>query len=142
MLAGPAWADGPAQLGATMVLVVDDDPDQREPVRRVLEQAGAETVAVASADEALHALQQGLPDVIVSDIRMPGRDGYEFLRAVRALPRKQGGQVPAIALTADVSAEDLSRALTAGFQVHLAKPVDPARLIAAVAELAAGHRAE
>jgi CheY-like chemotaxis protein len=125
-----------------MVLVVDDDPDQREPVRRVLEQAGAETVAVASADEALHALAARAAGRDRERHPQPGRDGYEFLRAVRALPRKQGGQVPAIALTADVSAEDLSRALSAGFQVHLAKPVDPARLIAAVAELAAGHRAE
>ncbi len=134
--AGSAAEEHSASLGGLLVLVVDDEPDAREPLRRVLEDAGAETVVVASADEALDALRQRQPDVIVSDIGMPGGDGYALLRTIRALPPKRGGRVPAIALTAYVASEDRDRALKAGFQAHLTKPVEPVKLIAAVAALA------
>ncbi len=122
-------------LEGILVLVVDDEPDAREPVRRVLEAAGAEAMAVASAAEALNTIDQRRPDVIVSDIGMPGRDGYELVRSIRALSPGRGGLIPAIALTAYAAAEDRERALSAGFQKHLAKPVDSAVLITAIAAL-------
>jgi PAS domain S-box-containing protein len=126
----------PGMLGGLLVLVVDDEPDAREPVRRVLEEAGAEVVAVASAEEAMEAVRQQRPDVLVSDIGMPGQDGYDLIRSIQALPPGRGGQVPAIALTAYAAAEDRDRALQAGYRTHLAKPVEPAVLIAAIAALA------
>jgi CheY-like chemotaxis protein len=115
--------------------MVDDDMDAREALRHALEEAGAEVVAVGSADEAAAAMRQRRPDVLVSDIGMPGRDGYDLVRSIRALPRDRGGRVPAIALTAYASSEDRDRALRAGFDLHLAKPVESAELIAAVALL-------
>jgi two-component system CheB/CheR fusion protein len=122
-------------LSGFMVLVVDDDPDAREPVRRLLEHHGAEVVTVKSADEALEAIQQQRPDVLVSDIGMPGRDGYDLIGAIRALPPGRGGKIPAIALTAFGTAEDRERALRAGYMTHLAKPVEAADLLAAIAGL-------
>lgn len=129
-------APHPVSLAGVQVLVVDDEFDQREPLGLVLELAGAEVIAVASTDEALDALRVGLPDVIVSDIGMPDRDGYDLLRSVRALPAKRGGRIPAIALTAYASAEDRARTRAAGFQAHMGKPVESTELIAAVATLA------
>ncbi len=126
-------AAAPATLGGLKVLVVDDEPDALEPVRRVLQEAGAEVVAVASTEEALEAVRQQRPDVVLSDIAMPGRDGYELIRAIRAMPPGRGGRVPAIALTAYAARADRERALEAGFDAHLAKPVEPAALIAAIA---------
>jgi len=132
-------ADGevssPISLGGITVLVVDDEADAREPLRRVLEAHGAEVLTVRSADEALDALQRQRPDVLVSDIGMPGKDGYELIRIVRALPHVRGGGIPAIALTAFGRDEDRARSLAAGFMRHLAKPVEPADLVAAVADL-------
>ena len=125
----------PGMLGGVMVLVVDDEPDAREPVRRVLEEAGAEVVAVSSAAEALAALRQQRPDVLVSDIGMPDQDGYELMRSIQALPPGRGGRVPAIALSSYAASEDRDRALLAGFKAHLAKPVEPSVLIAAIAAL-------
>ena len=132
-----AIAAPPGSLRGVMVLVVDDEPDAREPVRRVLEEAGAEVVAVASAAEALEAVRQQRPDVLVSDVAMPGGDGYQLMRSIRELPPGRGGRVPAIALTAYTTAADRERALSAGFNLHVGKPVEPAALIAAVAALAA-----
>jgi CheY-like chemotaxis protein len=119
-----------------MMQIVDDEAEAREPVRRALEEHGAEVVSVRSADEALEAIRQQRPDVLVSDIGMPTRNGYELMRAIRGLPRGRGGGLPAIALTAFGTAEDRARVLKAGFMMHLAKPVEPSELIAAVAAMA------
>jgi two-component system CheB/CheR fusion protein len=127
-----AYAAAPSLTGA-LVLVVDDDRDLRDAVQRVLETAGAQTESAASAERALEAIEAHRPDVILSDIGMPGRDGYEFLRALRALPASRGGRIPAIALTAYARAEDRKRAREAGFDYHLAKPVDAAKLLGTLA---------
>jgi CheY-like chemotaxis protein len=131
----PAPGPGPS-LASLRVLVVDDDPDTREAVRRLLEQAGAQVASVASAEEALAALQQAPPDVLLSDIAMPGRDGYELIRRVRALAPDRGGRVPAAALTAFTQVEHRREALVAGYQIWLPKPVEPTALTEAVARLA------
>jgi CheY-like chemotaxis protein len=120
-------------LNGICVLVVENEGNAREAIRRVLEGAGAQTVQAASAKEALAAMQRRLPDVIVSDIGMPGQDGNDLLRSIRALPAEQGGRIPAIALTAYVTSEDRARTLSAGFQAHIAKPADANEIIAAVA---------
>ncbi|HEU4991310.1 MAG TPA: ATP-binding protein [Luteimonas sp.] len=120
------------------VLVVDDEADAREWVARVLADAGADVRAVASSDEAMRCLQGFRPQVLVSDIGMPGRDGYALIRDIRMLPDAALSAVPALALTAFARAEDGIRALTAGYQLHLGKPVDEARLLAAVASLVDG----
>jgi signal transduction histidine kinase/ActR/RegA family two-component response regulator len=122
-------------LQGCKVLVVDDDTDGRELVRRVLELAGANVLAFASAEEALPALMRHRPDIIVSDIEMPITDGYAFLRQVRALSEQAGGTTPAIALTAYAGADDRMKALRAGFQNYLAKPVQTAELITVVASV-------
>ena len=118
------------------VLVLDDEPDAREVVQRLLEDAGAKVKTAANAAEAMAILESRFqPDIIVSDIGMPDQDGYEFMQQVRRL----GGaiaDVPAAALTALARVEDRKRALMAGYQTHLAKPVDPAELVAMVASLA------
>jgi len=124
---------GPSLQGVR-VLLVDDDAGARESVTAVLEQSGASVRAVESAAEAVETLEREPPDVLLSDIAMPGMDGYAFLGQARA--RLPGAQLPAAALTAYADATDRARALAAGFQAHLAKPVDPAELVAVVAELA------
>jgi two-component system CheB/CheR fusion protein len=134
----PSSPDGNVSLGGVKVLVFDDEFDQRLPIGKILMHAGAEVVSVASASEALASLQDGLPDVILSDIGMPEQNGYDLLRSIRALPSKGGGRIPAIALTAYGGPEDRERAIDAGFRIHLAKPVESAVLLAAVAELARG----
>jgi len=113
---------------------VDDDPDTLEALRQLLEQAGAGVVAAASAGEAMAALQRAPPDVILSDIGMPGEDGISLIRKVRSLESCRA--IPAAALTAYTQAEDRERALGAGYQVFLSKPVDPGVLTAALARLA------
>jgi CheY-like chemotaxis protein len=108
----------------------------------VLEQAGAQVRAAASVAEALAVFAQWPPSVLISDIEMPEADGYELIRRVRAMERPEqparqgGGRVPAVALTAYARAEDRTRALAAGFELHLAKPFDPAHLVALVSDLA------
>jgi CheY-like chemotaxis protein len=125
-----------ASLRELRVLVVDDEEDAREVVRRLLEDAGAVVTAAASVPEALERLTSGFaPDVIVSDIGLPDRDGYDFIRSVRRMAPPLS-TVPAAALTALARLEDRKRALLSGFQTHLAKPVDPAELVATVASLA------
>ena len=122
------------KLTGLKVLVVDDEPDARRLVKRILTDCEAEVVVASSVAEALAAVESFRPEVIVSDIGMPGRDGYDFIRRVRA---KTGARdMPAAALTAFARAEDRKRALLAGFQTHLAKPVDPSELVAVVASLA------
>jgi PAS domain S-box-containing protein len=124
------------ELAGLTVLVVDDQPDARELILRVLEACSAHVVTAGSADEAVPLVESRLPDVLISDIGMPGADGYELLRRVRELGPSRGGRVPAIALTAFARSEDRTRALRAGFMVHVSKPVEPSELVATVAAVA------
>jgi CheY-like chemotaxis protein len=121
----------PPRLDALHVLVVEDDESMMAMIRAVLENAGAIVDVASSADEAQRTVSQTLPDVIISDVSMPGRDGYALLRALRAAQLN----MPAIALTALTRREDETDALAAGFQVHLHKPVSPAILVQTVAKL-------
>jgi PAS domain S-box-containing protein len=123
------------RLEGVRVLVVDDEADARDLVSRALERDGADVRAAGSAAEALGAIDELNPDVLVSDIAMPGEDGYELIRKLRSRERSHGRRLPAIALTAYARQEDRERALRAGYQEHLAKPVEPARLSAVVANL-------
>ena len=125
-----------AELSGVTVLVVDDQADARELVQRVLEDAGADVITAAGAAAALDLVEARKPDVLISDIGMPEADGFELLRWVRALGTARGGRVPAIALTAFARSEDRTRALRAGFAVHVSKPVDPAELVATVVSVA------
>jgi signal transduction histidine kinase/ActR/RegA family two-component response regulator len=125
-----------AALDAVRVLVLDDDPDSNEAVKEVLAYAGAEVRVAGAAAQAREILDRWLPDVIVADIGMPGEDGYAFIADVRGRPRALGGAVPAVALTAFARSEDRVRVLAAGFQMHVAKPFDPAELTYVVASLA------
>jgi PAS domain S-box-containing protein len=124
-------------LKGLRVLVVDDDPDTRALLVTTLEQSGAESVAAyASASDALGALTRLAPDVLLSDIGMPNVDGYQLIRQIRALPAEAGGRTPAAALTAYATPDDHQRALDAGYNLHISKPVEPTELAAAVARLA------
>jgi CheY-like chemotaxis protein len=118
------------------VLVVDDEADAVEIVTELLGSVGAVVEGARSAEEVLEKLPAFLPEVLVSDIGLPGMDGYDLIRSVRALDRAQGGQTPALALTAYTRREDVERSLSAGFQAHLEKPVDAERLLRAIASLA------
>jgi CheY-like chemotaxis protein len=117
------------------VLLVDDEPDARELLRQILESTGAEVRDAGSAHLAMEILTSWSPHVIVSDIGMPGEDGYTFIRQVRELERGVGRRIPAIALSAYARAEDRLRALRAGYHVHVAKPVDPLEFMLVVAGL-------
>jgi signal transduction histidine kinase/ActR/RegA family two-component response regulator len=126
----------PPSLKGLRVLVLDDEPDTRSLLRVVLERCGSEVATAGSAEEALAAFAQSKPDVIISDIGMPGEDGYEFIGKLRAAEVEQHGErIPAIALTAYARVEDRVRALNAGFQVHVPKPIEPVELLAVVASL-------
>ena len=117
------------------ILVVEDDPDTQELLKTVLQQHGAEVVASGSAASALLEIRRAKPDVIISDIAMAGESGYEFIRRVRSLGPESGGRTPAVALTAYAGMGDRRRALLAGFQTHLAKPVEPDDLLAVILSL-------
>ncbi|MBK1990068.1 response regulator [Sphaerospermopsis aphanizomenoides BCCUSP55] len=119
-------------LAGVKVLIVDDDTDSRDFVVFVLEQEGAEAIAVSSAFEALQVLMQSKPDVLVSDISMPEMDGYMLIRQVRTLTPEAGGKIPAIALTAYARDYDQQQALKAGYQMHLSKPLNAEKLVQAV----------
>ena len=121
---------------APHILVVDDDEDSRVLLRMALTEEGVEVKTAATAAEALDLLRQWLPDVLLSDIGMPGEDGFDLIRRVRALPVESGGQVQAVALTGYVSPQDQRRVLAAGYQAFAAKPVDIAALAATIARLA------
>jgi two-component system CheB/CheR fusion protein len=123
-------------LEGIRVLVVDDEADARELMRAVLVEAGASVTVAATARAALEALDGGAFDVLVSDIAMPGQDGYDLIRMVRALDPERGGRTPALALTAYARVEDRAGAIAAGYQEHAAKPIEPAELAAVVATLA------
>ena len=123
-------------LSGVKVLVVDDEPDARALIGRVLAECHAEVFAAASSDEALAELSRFRPHVLVSDIGMPQIDGYQFMREVRKRPPEQGGNTPAVALTAFARSEDRTKAMMAGYTVHVAKPIEPQELMATVANLA------
>jgi PAS domain S-box-containing protein len=123
------------RLDGLRVLVVDDEPDTRELLKAGLGQSGAEVTVAGSVDEALEAMRVAMPDLLISDIGMPGEDGYEFIRRVRAQSGENGGRVPAIALTAYARVEDRMQALRAGYQMHVPKPVEMAELVAVAASL-------
>ena len=135
---GPASrpAADPSLLGGLRVMVVEDEEDSREMIATVLREWGAEVLTVASADDALKAVEDGRFDVIVSDIGLPGRDGYELIR----LLRERGRLAPAVALTAYAEEESRNKALQAGFQEHVSKPADPQDLLQSVARLAGRRR--
>jgi CheY-like chemotaxis protein len=126
----------PDHLRDLRVLLVDDEEDARNLLGLILTSYEAEVKVCASAAEALQTLDEWRPDVLVSDIGMPGEDGYELMRKLRARELERGGFVPAIALTAYARAEDARRAIEAGYQTHIPKPVDPGELAAVVANLA------
>jgi CheY-like chemotaxis protein len=122
-------------LSGFSLMVVEDNPDSLEMIQTYLSQCGARIAAFASAPEALAAFETSPADVLISDIGMPGMDGYAFIRHIRALSEGNGGRVPAIALTAYVRQEDVQKALDHGFQTHMAKPVNLQKLALAVAGL-------
>ncbi|MDZ8056573.1 MAG: PAS domain S-box protein [Aulosira sp. ZfuVER01] len=124
-------------LQGIQVLVVDDDTDTRDLVTFVLQQVGARVIAVSSASEAITALTQSCCDVLLSDIGMPEMDGYMLMRQIKALPSLQGGQIKAIALTAYAGDFNQQQALQAGFQRHIAKPIEPEQLIKAIVQVLA-----
>jgi PAS domain S-box-containing protein len=124
------------RLEGTRVLVVDDELDAVEIVSELLDNAGAVVQSARSAEEVLEKLPDFRPEVLVSDIGMPGMDGYDLIRSVRALDAAHGGKTPALALTAYTRREDVERSLSAGFQAHLGKPVDAERLLVTIASLA------
>lgn len=135
-VASDARTDGNlARLDGVKVLVVDDEPDVNETLNVLLASAGAEVRVAASTRQALDILDRWHPDALVSDIGMPEEDGYVLIRRVRERPSERSGDVPAVALTAYARIEDRVKALTAGFQLHVTKPVDPVELVAVVASV-------
>ncbi|TMA66120.1 MAG: response regulator [Deltaproteobacteria bacterium] len=141
----PAVAPGDStkvlpSLRGLSVLVVDDALDARDSLAMFLEECGARVTAVASAAEALEALPLARPDVLVSDLAMPGIDGYGLLARMRELEAGGARPVPALALSGHARPQDRERTLAAGFQAHMAKPAEPAELASAVARLAARGR--
>jgi CheY-like chemotaxis protein len=124
------------QLGSARVLVVDDMVLMLDVVAAMLERHGATVLTADTAEKALTLLQEWRPDAMVSDIDMPGKDGYWLIAQVRALPAERGGETPAAALTARTGPEDRARILRAGFQYHLPKPFDPTALVGVIGILA------
>ena len=125
----------PPQLGGVRALVVEDDPDAQELLALVLRDSGIEVRTARSADEARHVLDSYEPHVIISDVGLPGENGHEFIRSIRTSPIEARRSIPALALTAFASNEDRTTALVAGFNKHLAKPVDAGTLVATIIEL-------
>jgi CheY-like chemotaxis protein len=123
------------ELYGLKILVVDDDLDTRALIDWVLRRAGAEVVQADSAREALDALDKDRFHLLISDIAMPGQDGYALLKKVRALPPERGGRIPAVALTAHSLVQDRLQSLRAGFQSHVPKPVVPEELVEVVASV-------
>jgi len=124
------------------VLLVDDEADAREAMTSILEVCGARVLPASSGDEAMDILEHGAVnvDVMLSDIAMPDTDGYTLIRRVRTQSEPRVATLPAAAITACAGADERQRALSAGFQDHLVKPVTPELLVQAVAGLAVGHR--
>jgi PAS domain S-box-containing protein len=122
-------------LAGTRILVVDDDPDAREIAAAILGEAGAEIATASGARQALDLIEQWKPDLLISDIAMPGESGFDLIRKVRALPADAGGLIPAIALTAYAHMQDRLKILSAGFQMHVPKPIEPIELATVAASL-------
>lgn len=122
-------SDSEAILKGIRVLLVEDNEDSRDMLKIMLEQHGMETVAVDSAAAALSAVRHNQPDILISDVGLPGEDGYELISKIRKLPPEQGGEIPAVALTGYVSLQDRVRAFEVGYQEHLSKPVDMEKLL-------------
>jgi CheY-like chemotaxis protein len=122
-------------LEGVRVLVVDDEKDTLELIVFILEQYGASVKAVNSAREAIAALATWQPEILLSDIGMPEMDGYMLIRQIRALPKEQGGEIKAIALTAYAGESDHQQILSSGFQKHVTKPVEPVELAAAISSI-------
>ena len=131
-----ASRDQRTRLDGVFVVAVDDDTDALEMVREILEAAGAEVTTAQTGEDALDLLKSRPPQVLVCDIGMPGMDGFDLIGRIRQMSRADGGGVPAAALTAYARSEDRTRALRAGFQMHLAKPIDPEELLTSVKALA------
>jgi signal transduction histidine kinase/CheY-like chemotaxis protein len=136
----PAHGRDPSLRGIT-VMLVDDDPVALNVAQQTLEQYGALVVTASSAREARERFAREVPDVLVSDLMMPGEDGLDLIREIRALDSQHGGRTPAAALSGLARGEDRRRAFAAGYQIHVAKPIDPSELAAAVEELAHAERA-
>jgi CheY-like chemotaxis protein len=138
-----AWPAAPAppldvsdhMLAGARILVVDDEPDTLQMLAAVLAMQKADVARAVSADEALVALDTFQADILVSDIRMPDKDGYALIQAVRRREQRGGRRLPAVALTADAGPDDRERARRAGFDLHVAKPVDPQQLVTALVSL-------
>ena len=127
----------PPELNGLRILIVDDDDDAREMLGAVLEHCKAVVIPAASAAEALELFKTQRPDVLVSDIGMPGEDGHELIRKVRTLSKANGGQTPAVALTAYARQTDRTQAMMAGFDMHVPKPIEPSELSVVIANLIA-----
>jgi CheY-like chemotaxis protein len=131
--------DCPPGIEGLHVLVVDDEADAREMLAEILVHCKARVVIAGSAEEAFERLREDPPDVLVSDVGMPDEDGYTLIKRVRKLPKEKGGRTPAVALTAYARAEDRTKALRAGFDMHVPKPVQPTEFLLVVAS-AAGRK--
>jgi CheY-like chemotaxis protein/anti-sigma regulatory factor (Ser/Thr protein kinase) len=125
----------PPQLEGMSILVVDDEPDARELMQSLLGSCGSRVTTASGVEEAMQALTREHFDVLISDIGMPGQDGYDLIRQVRALPADHGGTMPAAALTAYARAEDRKRVLGAGYSMHVSKPIEPAELVSVIVSL-------
>jgi signal transduction histidine kinase/DNA-binding response OmpR family regulator len=130
----PAWSD--ARLSNVHVLVLDDEEDMRDLIAMILEHAGARVTRASSVEAALRAIAVDRPSVAVSDLAMPGEDGYAFVKRIRASEDEKTRTLPLVAMTAFARAEDRHRVLTAGFQRHVAKPIEPLELVEALVEIA------
>jgi PAS domain S-box-containing protein len=126
---------GVIRLDGIHVLLVEDDDDSRKLLGTMLKRYGAQVTSTKSAAEALEVFENEVPDVIISDIGMPDQDGYELIRKLRAMPVEKGGKIPAIALTGYASRKDRERALNSGYHQHMAKPIEQADMISAIAAL-------
>jgi Response regulators consisting of a CheY-like receiver domain and a winged-helix DNA-binding domain len=132
---GRLGPENPVSLAGLHVLFVDDDADARCLIHMILTKGGAEVRTAVSATEALAACDEWRPEVLISDIGMPGEDGYTLMRKLRARESERGEHIPAIALTAYGRGEDRLRALSVGYEYHIPNPVDPAELLTIVASL-------
>jgi CheY-like chemotaxis protein len=130
-----AGLDGTPSLAGLRILIVEDEADSRDLLSAALSRCGAEIIAVRSCEDALGVLREppGLPDVIMSDLGMPERDGYDLIRQLRALEPEQGGRIPAVAVTGYATPGDRQRVLAAGYTGYVAKPIDPTSIAKAVA---------